>query len=573
MTNQEIVEKLKNINIYKTRLMVFLKNHEPELYAAILENTKFLDESRRKGSEIPFAERLYCLRNDISEPVACPVCGQPVRFNTDTGSYRKSCSTSCSRKTDETMSKFRETLSKKDDPFNVEQARKTRYEKNGGKWHAGDFVEKLQQSLLMNHGDPHWNNQDQLIATSLERYGVDHPMKCESVRTRQKERVSELYGTDCVFKLGRVRKGSKLGIRRRAWRQVLASQDVRPITPENEFMLIKDLNSDDCVEFKCMKCGKSFRSYWNDGHARPCPHCSNFSHGSSDQEKDLVEFITKVSNGKYTVLTKNKANRTVIPPKEIDIVVMNGEKIALGVEYDGLYWHCESQKGKKYCLEKTESCKSKGVRLIHVFENEWLSKRQIVESRIMNILGIFDRTAYARNCEIAEVDAETSLKFQTETHIQGPVNASVNLGLFYEGGLVALMTFGKCRFDKKHEWEMLRFCCKLGWHIPGAAGRLLKRFERTYRPKSLVTYADRRWSQGKLYQALGFKYDHASQPNYWYFRNNDTRFVYSRVSFQKHRLKDALKSFDPSKTEIENMKANGYSRIFDCGNMVFEKTY
>ena len=134
------------------------------------------------------------------------------------------------------------------------------------------------------------------------------------------------------------------------------------------------------------------------------------------------------------------------------------------------------------------------------------------------------------------------------------------------------MTFGKCRFDKKHEWEMLRFCCKLGYHVPGAAGKLLKHFERTYRPKSLVSYADRRWSQGGLYKALGFRCAGKSAPNYWYFKTR-TNALLSRLNFQKHKLKGILENFDPAKSEAENMKANGYYRIYDCGNMVFEKTY
>ena len=134
------------------------------------------------------------------------------------------------------------------------------------------------------------------------------------------------------------------------------------------------------------------------------------------------------------------------------------------------------------------------------------------------------------------------------------------------------MTFGKCRFDKKHEWEMLRFCCKLGYHVPGAAGKLLKHFERTYRPKSLVSYADRRWSQGRLYKALGFTLDHVSNPDYWYFKRN-TMILESRVKYQKHKLLKIFDSFNQNMTEVENMKANGYFRIFDCGNMVFVKEY
>jgi hypothetical protein len=134
------------------------------------------------------------------------------------------------------------------------------------------------------------------------------------------------------------------------------------------------------------------------------------------------------------------------------------------------------------------------------------------------------------------------------------------------------MTFGKCRFDKKHEWELLRFCNKLGYHVPGSASKLLKYFEKTYKPTSLVSYADRRWSIGNVYEKLGFKFSHNSLPNYWYFKNNSL-LLESRVKYQKHKLKNLLENFDENKTEVENMKANGYNRIFDCGNMVFEKIF
>ena len=119
---------------------------------------------------------------------------------------------------------------------------------------------------------------------------------------------------------------------------------------------------------------------------------------------------------------------------------------------------------------------------------------------------------------------------------------------------------------------MLRFCNKLGYHIPGAAGKLLKYFEKKCSPKSIVSYADRRWSQGKLYRALNFKLDHNSNPNYWYFKNNSL-ILQSRVKYQKHNLKNILDIFDESKTEFENMNMNNFFRIFDCENIVFVKQY
>ena len=181
--------------------------------------------------------------------------------------------------------------------------------------------------------------------------------------------------------------------------------------------------------------------------------------------------------------------------------------------------------------------------------------------------GVNDEIVFARKCMLKEVDSKTSRAFQEENHIQGAVNAKVNAGLYFEGALISLMTFGKCRFSKQYEWELLRFCNKLGYHIPGGAGKLLKYFEKTYKPKSLISYADRRWSQGKLYAALGFTLDHISKPDYWYFKTNDL-LLFSRMQFQKHKLKNVLSNYDEALTEVENMQNNGYFRIFDCGNLV-----
>ena len=261
--------------------------------------------------------------------------------------------------------------------------------------------------------------------------------------------------------------------------------------------------------------------------------------------------------------------RSIIYPQELDIYIPE-KKIA--IEFDGLYWHSEEEKpDKNYHLNKTLSCEKQGIHLIHIFENEWLTKQEIVKSRLKNLLGVYDKTIYARKCQIKEIDSKISKEFQEENHIQGAVNSKVNLGLYYKNELISLMTFGKCRFDKHHEWELLRFCNKLGYHVPGAASKLLKHFEENYKPTSLVSYADRRWSQGKVYEKLGFTFSHASSPNYWYWKNPE--LLESRIKYQKHKLKDLLENFDESKTEVENMKANGYNRIFDCGNLVYEKIF
>jgi len=60
---------------------------------------------------------------------------------------------------------------------------------------------------------------------------------------------------------------------------------------------------------------------------------------------------------------------------------------------------------------KTERCNEKGIKLIHVFENEWDKKGDIVRSRISDILGYHENTVFARKCIVKEVTASDSSMF------------------------------------------------------------------------------------------------------------------------------------------------------------------
>lgn len=328
----------------------------------------------------------------------------------------------------------------------------------------------------------------------------------------------------------------------------------------------------DGMKIRCKKCGEETVVRMNNGRLNTlnhnsllCKHCENFN-GTSKAEKDIVEFIRTIAPGENIV----ENDRIVLNPKELDIYIPERK---LAFEYDGLHWHCDKDGDAKKHLRKTLDCEARGIHLVHLFENEWKEKQDIVKSRIRNLLGSYDKTIYARACSVKEVPSRESLEFQWKNHIQGGVNSKVNLGLYYEDELVSLMTFSKPRFSKKYEWELVRFCNKLNHHIPGAASRLLKHFERTYHPKSIVSYADRRWSmksESTLYNKLGFSLVSESSSNYWYVKGGE---LFNRIQFQKHKLEGLLDKFDKSKSEWQNMQDNGYDRIFDCGNLVFVKSH
>lgn len=317
-----------------------------------------------------------------------------------------------------------------------------------------------------------------------------------------------------------------------------------------------DYKTSNQIELKCLKCNKVFSSpLLNIYRDMRCPSCDKVS--SFSFEKKIRGFI-------YSLNIDFTYNKKVLPDKkELDIFVPSRN---IAIECDGLYWHSSKNgKDRNYHLKKTKQCEEKGIFLIHIFEDEWREKNKIVKNRIKYILGKASYKIGARECRISPISNDESKKFLDKYHIQGNVSSPVRYGLFKRNRLIAVMTFGKSRFNKNYDWELLRYCTIPNFNIIGGASKLLNHF-RNHHSGSIISYADKRWSDGNLYRKLGFIELKDSQPNYFYVK--DIR-RFSRNQFQKHKLKDILKKFDPLMTEKENMLANGYSIIWDCGNKVF----
>lgn len=303
-------------------------------------------------------------------------------------------------------------------------------------------------------------------------------------------------------------------------------------------------------------------------HLRAVAGCPKCSAGRSSHEKEIGEFLTKHG------IPFDENNRTVLNGKEIDFLINN----KIGIEVNGIYWHSElSGKNKDYHLDKTVRCNKLGIRLIQIFENEFIDKKRLVFSRLKSIFGLNRYSLYARKCVVKEIDGGLKNKFLNKYHLQGQdYTAQVNLGLFYKNRLVSVMTFSRPRValnsrdEDNRRFELSRFCSLSSFNVKGAAGKLLSFFEKKYQPKSIVSYADRRWSDGNLYNVLNFKHTHNSNPSYYYFKNSTYKLQH-RFSFRKSVLEKKLPNFDNNLSEWENMQNNGYNRIWDCGCMVFEK--
>ena len=273
---------------------------------------------------------------------------------------------------------------------------------------------------------------------------------------------------------------------------------------------------------------------------------------TSVSEKEMSDFIKSICN--YEILEND---RNIISPKELDIYIPQKN---LAIEFDGLYFHSTKfGKDSDYHLGKTLACEEKGIRLIHIFEDEWLFKKPIIKSIIKSALGIYEHKIFARKCEVKKIDDKTFRNFCNENHIQGECSSSERIGLFYENELVQAVGFCKSRFSK-NETELVRMVTRLNTQVLGGFSRLMKHFG-----KDCISYIDRRLFDGKGYKSSGFEYVCTNRPNYYYVKELDR---YYRMNFTKKNIaKKFPKEFDEKLTEEQNMEKLGFYRMYDCGTI------
>ena len=212
--------------------------------------------------------------------------------------------------------------------------------------------------------------------------------------------------------------------------------------------------------------------------------------------------------------------------------------------------------------------KLKGVK---IYEDEWLFKKDIVKSRLLNAASMISEKIYARKCIIKQITYKESAIFLEENHLQGKISGSCYYGLYYNDMLVSIMVFGKLRKNmgnecKDGEYELLRFCSKINTNVIGGAGKLFKKFIKEQNPAKIISYCDKRWGDGEFYEKIGMKYSHDTQCNYFYVneieRKRENRFKYRKDVLVKM-------GFDEDKSEKQIMIERGIYRIYDYGCKVF----
>lgn len=292
-----------------------------------------------------------------------------------------------------------------------------------------------------------------------------------------------------------------------------------------------------------------------EGHG--CPKCGI---RLSNAENEIYCFCKTL----YPLTEQSKRN--IIKPYELDIYI---PEINTAIEYNGLIWHSDKYKtDKNYHLNKLNACKEKNIKLIQIFEDEYIKNKYVVLAKIKHILGKCDNLPKipGRKCEIKEITNKISKEFLNKYHIQGFSPSTVYLGAYYNNELIAVMTFKQ---EKKgtNNWELTRFASNYNYICQGIGGKLFKYFIKKYNPVEIKSFADRRWTideNNNIYLKLGFNFNSYTPPDYRYFKTSDGIVRQHKFNFRKQILhkKYGLPLTMTEKEMVENLE---YYKIYDCG--------
>ena len=324
-------------------------------------------------------------------------------------------------------------------------------------------------------------------------------------------------------------------------------------------------------------------AYAHVNEKRDCPECMK-SFSVSKSETALGDYIESMG------VKIMRGSRAVIPPYELDAYC---PELKIAFEYCGLRWHStQMSKSDDYAdilesdrkmrakhYDKYVACLKVGVKLVTIFEDEWITGSSVVKKTVSNMLKLGTRVCSARQLELRICDLKETKKFFNENHLQGSARSGVSVVGEYNGEIVCAMSFSMAYSERGSvdgSWELSRFCS--AGSIPGAASRLFKHFLLAKAPKRVLSYSDNRWFDGGMYDALGFKRVADVPPDYHVIRQQAR---WHKTAFKRKNIPARIKEFgldmqfDPEsdpRTELHMTALMGCGRIYDCGKKKWEFT-
>lgn len=391
---------------------------------------------------------------------------------------------------------------------------------------------KIEETCLARYGTKNVFSsksvREKIKETNRDRYGCAHPMHDPEIVSRMKETYLKNKERNDLLK--------KEGLK--TWsRSVFGTDHPMQDSSYRESLRLKYREK---TGFDHPFSDPSFRS--------------RYQSFTSNGEEELRKEIEKM--GFHT----QKAFNRDISGKfswEIDIYV---PECNLGIEFNGCYWHSDKFIDKYHHLKKTQMAQSHDIRLIHVFESDWIHRRKQVLSFLRSALGKNENRVWARKCSVQLEPLKEVSVFLDENHILGTrKTGDTFVSLRYNGEIVCVAAFGKKhRQNQKEKIFLTRFCSKENVTVVGGLSKIMNFFSR-HSEEDIYTFVSRHLSEGESYLVSGWEHVSYSGPDYFYFHVNSDR-VYTKQSRMKSKARTPH-----GMTEAEHASRDGLVRIWDCG--------
>jgi len=555
--NTSVKDIIKNVKSTKG-LAVKISNSE-SLNKELLELTKYLP------TDSSISERIYNILNNIDVQSLC-ICGDTLPFIKISKGYKTSCGNKeCKSRTRSNINK--ESSKKIDWGESINKQQKTNLQKYG---------------YVSNLASPKEREKHKVILKELT--GYEHPLQNPESKKKRHNTCIKNHGTLNFIHSNKSIQTlqAKYNTTATNCAQIPEIQDrsakTQSINADKALYqkidkinkTIIDLNKTN-ANIECVGCGRIMNihrqalNYYIRNSIDNCWSCNpDFSPFASNKEKMIVTWLTDIG------ITNIDTNRRRFGGKEIDIFLNDYN---LGIEFNGTYWHSELHKEKNYHLNKKTYIENLGFKLINVWEDDWEDdiKRNIIQSRIKNLINLNHRKIYGRKCQIVQISNKEAKEFYTNNHIQGHAISEINYALVYDNEIVSVMSFSsKNRFfikkNRDNEIELTRFANLIGVSVLGGFSKLFKHFLKNNDHDTIISFAEFDWTDetNNVYLMNGFKFLGNSGPSYSWVVNGKR---FSRFNFSKQKL--IKEGYDKNKTEVEIMHERKYYRAWNSGNLKF----
>ena len=428
-------------------------------------------------------------------------------------------------------------------------------EQNGTTWYEKSVFDEIKKFFDENPNSAKIFYKD----TVMRKYGVENVSQSEEIKEKKRNTSIKNFGVDNHTKLESSRKRySELNKKNAKSRMSKASKtredNILKFEQENDCISLIHLNKRDNIGYDkygrfseaIHKMGLDYLEYKDNIFVKneDVPKIHEYrkichEHLTSYFENDILDFVKSIYDGE--VLNNI---RKIIYPKELDIYIPQ-KKVA--IECDGLYWHSDKMKPNDYHFNKTLACEEKGIRLLHIFEDEWNFKKEICKSIIAESLGIYKNIINSQECVVKEISEILAKEFLENNSIYEFKIANNYFGLFYNNELIYVVSLK----DKQY---IVQECAKLNTFVENGLNKLIN-FIITQTNNSVFIEVDRRLQNIEFYKYCGFEKVSESEPNYFYI-------------FGGKREKEISKLAENYRFSEEETR-----RIYDCGiiKMKFSK--